>query len=187
MMKLRATRNNQMHYCDREVLQLANEEQHRLRLNGAEREAYIAFATALNLLDRNVPVLEDVSREASVLKRMRFVRTMTRNIILKINEKVNLDQLISLSNNCKDVTVTISIASEPGYYNVRRDHLHAICDQAMESCRISCAMTRDQSKDCPVRRALESIPGVRDVSKAQGNTKDCPFAGMSLDWEVPEE
>lgn len=183
MMKLRATMDNKPVYYDREVLQIANEQDGRMRLTGPEREAYIGFATAMNLLDRTVPVLEKVGKETASLKRMRHARTLMRNTLIKLNGKINLDQLITMSNNVKDVTVTLSVSKEPGYCNVRWDHMQAICNYALEACSIGCAKNREQSKSCPVRKALDCIPGMREIVKERGKVDECPFAGIELDWE----
>lgn len=180
---LRATSKGEMDkWYDEAALKRLDEEQGRRRLNGAESEALIGFATASNLCTKTLPVLEKVAEETGITKRMKQIATMLHNTVPILARKVDSSQLISMANNINDVSIVLSANPTPGYCNISWADLQTICNHAMSTCEMGCALSRDESKRCPVRKALSHVPGIRDVRKSRGNTKECPFAGIALEW-----
>ena len=60
-----------------------------------------------------------------------------------------------------------------------------ICNRAMEYCDFCCTCTRDQSKDCALRKALDLVPGVKEQGKeyARKDATRCPYRGMEMEVE----
>lgn len=181
---LRATSRGELDkWYDEKALKNLDDEQGRRRLCGAEVEALIGFATASNLINRTTPVLEDLAKESEAIRRVKLAKAMLHNAVPILCRKVQSSQLITIANNINDVSITLSAYPTGGYCNIEWSNMMAICDQAMATCQMGCDKSRDESKGCPVRKALETVPGLRDVKNSRGNTKDCPFAGIELDWE----
>lgn len=181
---LRATSKGELDKCyDTKELKRLDEEQGRRRLNGAESEALIGFATASNLVNRTVPVLDTLAHELDITKRMKWLQSMLHNTVPILARKVRSSQLITIANNINDVSIILSANPTPGYCNISWADLQTICDHAMATCQMGCDKSRDESKRCPVRKALSHVPGIRDVEKSRGNTQDCPFAGIALEWD----
>ena len=168
---------------DLEMLKKVDEREGRHRISGGEVEALIAFVTAVNIIRRELPRLESMAEENGQLTKLRTVRTMALGIMNRIVKKIAQDQLITIANNVYEVIVTLSSSPVEGCYNIRRKDLHTLADSVLLSCSMSCGKSRDESKDCPVRRALENIPGLKAAAKSMGNTKDCPFSGLEMEWE----
>ena len=184
---LRATSRGELDkWYDEKALKNLDEEQGRRRLCGAEGEALIGFATADNLLDKCMPVLGDLIGESGQKRRASMISPMTRNMLYGLVRKVQANQLITIANNVNNVNITLSAVPTGGYCNIAWEHMQTICDQALATCQMGCDKSRDESKRCPVRKALDTVPGLREVRKSRGNTQDCPYADMSLEWEVPE-
>jgi len=184
---LRATSRGELDkWYDEKALKSLDEEQGRRRLCGAEVEALIGFATADNLLDKCMPVLGDLIGESGQKRRASMISPMTRNMLYGLVRKVQANQLITIANNVNNVNITLSAVPTGGYCNIAWEHMQTICDQALATCQMGCDKSRDESKRCPVRKALDTVPGLREVRKSRGNTQDCPYADMSLEWEVPE-
>ena len=145
-------------------------------------EALISFATGANLIENNMDRLARMAQETGCSTQLKRCRTMAGNLLKQLGKGVSASQLITIANNCNDTTVTISSAPTAGYCNIEWKAMHTLCDAAIDACCWCCDCTRDKSKDCGLRKALETVPGVREAIKTAGNTADCPFAGTGLDW-----
>ena len=165
------------------TLKRLDNEDGRHRLNGAQVEALLGMTTAVNLFRHCTPIMEQLARETGQLTKLRSLYTQQFNLLKDIVNSTARDQLITIANNAYDVIVTLSSSPIEGCYNMRRSDLHTLADNVLTSCAMSCGKNRDESKTCPVRRALETIPGVKAAGKQQGNSMDCPFAGLEMEWE----
>lgn len=165
-----------------ERLKAVDAEQKRRRISGAEVEAYIGFATANSLLERNVPTLERLAKETGNAIRLRQASALMGNATKALGNGVSAEQLITIANNCMNVMITISASPVEACCNIAWKALQTICDAAIAACWV-CECSRDESKSCVLRKALETVPGVREATKAAGNTVGCPFACAEMEWE----
>ena len=91
-------------------------------------------------------------------------------------------QNLSLQNNTKLVEITVTSQRMPAMINVSIDDMLSICDQALRMCELSCECSREQSKACPLRRALDTIP-CEMGSGAWEDAGKCPYRGLRVEWE----
>ena len=89
---------------------------------------------------------------------------------------------LSLQNNTKLVEITVTSQRMPAMINVSIDDMLSICDQALRMCELSCECSREQSKACPLRRALDTIP-CEMGSGAWEDAGKCPYRGQRVVWE----
>lgn len=168
-----------------EQVEALNREQNRRHITGAEMEAMICLTVGGNLLIKHAPVIYHHAEHRGKLRQLKRLITTTRNLLTTLNMAVEVRQMGSictqLENNC------ISVSSEPveGYVNIRLHDLLTICNKAMDSCSWSCTCTREESKSCELRRALELVPGVNAQGKeiARKDATKCPYRGMEMEVE----
>ena len=96
--------------------------------------------------------------------------------------KISAAQNLSLQNNTKLVDITVTSQRMPAMINVSIDDMLSICDQALAMCELSCECSREQSKACPLRRALDTIP-CEMGSGAWEDAGKCPYRGQRVAWE----
>jgi hypothetical protein len=167
---------------DADKLKEVDEREGRRRLSGGEIEALIGVTTGINIIRRSIICLEELAKETGQQRRAKLVETMVLNLLTGIARKVAQDQLITIGNNVYDVVVTLSSSGVDGCVNIRWKDMQVLADNVLLSCSMSCGKSRDESKSCPIRRALENVPGLKAAAKSQGNTKDCPFSGLEMEW-----
>ena len=170
-------------FFSKEYLKRADDEQNRRRICGAEVEAYIGLATASSLMERSAPVLERLAKDTGNGVRIKQASTLLSNATKKMGYGVSAAQLISIANNCRDVTITISSTPVDGCCNVDWKAMQAICDAALEGCCKFCGSSRSESKKCGLRKALELVPGVKQAFKGDG-ADECPFAGKEVEFTL---
>lgn len=78
----------------------------------------------------------------------------------------------------------VLVSTAPDLY----DHAEHICNRAMEQCDLCCTCTRDQSKDCLLRRAFDQVPGCKENAKkyARKDATSCPYRGMEMEVETDD-
>ena len=93
---------------------------------------------------------------------------MTDDIIREMNESVH--------NNLAEVRLTISAMPVPMCTNIRAEDLSEITKAATANCAATCMKTREESKRCPLRHALETIPGMKEAARNQAfGLSGCPY------------
>jgi hypothetical protein len=94
--------------------------------------------------------------------------------------KVSIGQVRTLNANTNQVTVTVSSARVPGCINIDADDLTHIANRALEACSMYCSCTRDESKHCRLRKALENVPSASVEGMGTDPTR-CPYAGVQME------
>lgn len=159
-----------------------DKEQGRQRLSNAALESMIAVLSARVILrthlDRLKPLLDNTGTGKMLPA---YMGGLSRELD-KVLDTVSIEQLRTILANTRDTSIIVSSNWVEPYVNVRGSVLHGLASQAMEVCSMMCAKTAHESKDCPVRKALEQVPGM-SVIKAGGGGM-CPYAGMSLEVET---
>lgn len=160
-----------------------NQEQHRRRLSGAEMEAMTAAITAGNILIQTAPVLHDQAAHIGKHSQLKRLVTQLRRLLTKLNMAVEVRQMGAVCGQLENAKICVSAEPVARYVNIRHDTLMHICNRAMEFCDMCCTCTREESKQCELRRALELVPGVKEAGKeyARKDATRCPYRGMGME------
>lgn len=162
-----------------------NREQNRRRISGREMECMTSLITAGNLIIQTAPVLMDHAHHIGKRTNLKRLVTQMRRLFQDLNMAVEVRQMGAICGQMENAHITVSADYVPGWVNIRLDDLLHICNRAMEQCDMCCTCTREQSKDCVLRRALELVPGVKDQGKeyARKDATRCPYRGMEMEVE----
>ncbi len=160
-------------------------EENRIRVSGSEQEAMMAMIAAGNLFTQAVPMLEALARHAGVLPRLRQSLTIMRKSIIAMNMHIATRQMGAIASQMADSTITISANASAAHVNIPLEDLLHICNRATETCAFSCMVTRDESKACRLRHALDLVPGCKEASKeiARRYSDRCPYRDVQLESE----
>ena len=160
-----------------------NREQNRRRLNGAELEAMTALITAGNIIIQTAPVLFDQAEHIGKKRQLKGTVTQFRRLMTKLNMAVEVRQMGAICGQLENAKICVSAEPVARYVNIRHDTLMHICNRAMEFCDMCCTCTREESKECELRRALELVPGVKEAGKdiARKDATRCPYRGMEME------
>ena len=163
-----------------------NTEQNRRRVNGAEMEAMMALITAGNILILSAPVLLDIADHIGKRSQLKRLVTQYRKLMTKLNMAVEVRQMGAICGQLENARICVSAEPVARYVNIRHDTLMHICNRAMEMCDMCCTCTREESKQCELRRALELVPGVKEQGKesARKDATRCPYRGMEMEGDV---
>lgn len=163
-----------------------NREQNRRHLNGAELEAMMALITAGNILIQTAPVLFDHAEHIGKRRQLKGLVTQFRRLMTKLNMAAEVRQMGAVCGQLENAKICVSAEPVARYVNIRHDTLMHICNRAMEFCDMCCTCTREESKQCELRRALELVPGVKEAGKeiARKDATRCPYRGMEMEGDV---
>lgn len=166
-----------------EQVERINTEQNRRRVNGAEMEAMTALVTAGNILIQTAPVLFDHAEHIGKRSQLKRLVTQYRKLMTKLNMAVEVRQMGAICGQLENAKICVSAEPVARYVNIRHDTLMHICNRAMEFCDMCCTCTREESKQCELRRALELVPGVKEAGKeiARKDATRCPYRGMEME------
>lgn len=172
-------------YTPEQVEQI-NREQNRRRLNGAEMEAMTALITAGNVIIQTAPVLFDHADHIGKRRQLKGLVTQFRRLMTKLNMAVEVRQMGAVCGQLENAKICVSAEPVARYVNIRHDTLMHICNRALEFCDMCCTCTREESKQCELRRALELVPGVKEAGKeiARKDATRCPYRGMEMEGDV---
>lgn len=169
-----------------EEVEAINREGNRQRLSGNEMEQMIGFIAAGNLLRQCAVQLADFARETGDLAFLKRVSTNLKTIAVRLATHVEVRQMGAIMNQTDRAKLTVSAEYTPAMVNIKLDDLMVLCNQAMEMCDMMCTCTRDESKNCVLRQALELVPGVKQQGKeyARKDATRCPYRGMEMEVEA---
>lgn len=162
-----------------------NRQQNRRRVTGPEMEAMTALIAAGNILIQTAPVLFDHAKHVGKLPQLKRLVTTYRRLMTKLNMAVEVRQMGAICGQFENARICVSAEPVARYVNIRQEDLLHICNRAMEQCDFLCTCTREESKQCELRRALELVPGVKDQGKqyARMDATRCPYRGMEMEEE----
>lgn len=170
------------HY-DRDKLRRIDEEQGRIRLNAEEVEGMIYLAVASMMAGSASVMLERFARTTGTLRFLRMLATMMHSAVKRLSDRVQCEQLITIANNCNGAEVSLTAHPKTGSMNIQYQHMQALVNQALVTCELTCTKTREESKTCPVRRALENVPGMKGAARerARLDCTSCPYMGLEME------
>lgn len=168
-----------------EEVERINREFNRIRLNGNEMEQMIGLISAGNLFRQCAKELEKVAEHAGARRLLRQVRSTIKTVAVRMNNHVEARQLGAIIAQTDRAKLTVSAEYTPAMVNIKLDDLLTLCNAAMEQCSWSCTCTRDESKECFLRKVLEIVPGVKETGKenARKDATKCPYRGLEMEVE----
>lgn len=166
-----------------EQVEIINREQNRRTISGREMECMMGLITAGNLIIQCAPVLMDHAHHIGKRANLKRLVTQMRRLFQALNMAVEVRQMGAICGQMENAHITVSADYVPGWVNIRLDDLLHICNRAMEMCDMMCTCTRDESKHCVLRQALELVPGVKQQGKeyARKDATRCPYRGMEME------
>ena len=169
-------------YLDKAACDAIDKDQGRIRLQNSAVEAVVVLLSCYVIGNKAAEVLEPFIKKTG---RGRMLKAHMGGISKQIDqliEGVSVSQLKTIRANTHQVSMTISAHPFETYANISHTHLLALTSQALEACGMFCDKNRTESRRCPVRKALEQIPGVLK-DKLDCDPDKCPYAGMRLEIE----
>ena len=159
----------------------------RLRIPNSGLEALVVLQAAAKTAERASQTVAPFVRKTGAGKMLRaHIGGAARHFgcvcLSYMMCKISAAQNLSLQNNTKLVEITVTSQRMPAMINVSIDDMLSICDQALELCELTCECSREQSKACPLRRALDTIP-CEIGSGAWEDAGKCPYRGLRVRWE----
>lgn len=169
-------------YSEEEVKRI-NEEYNRHRINGNEMEQMIGLVSAGNLFRQCLAELMKHAEHAGQVRFAKQVSTMVKTLAVRLASAVECRQMGAIMAQTHGAKITVAATPNPAYINIEMESLLHICNRAMEYCDFCCTCTRDQSKDCALRKALDLVPGVKEQGKeyARKDATRCPYRGMEME------
>ena len=166
-----------------EQVEAINQQQGRRRITGAEMEAMVAMISAGNMMIQAAPVLFDHAAHIGKRAQLKRLVTTMRRLMTKLNMAVEVRQMGAICGQLENAKICVSAEPAARYVNIRQEDLLHICNRAMEQCNFLCTCTREESKACKLRKALELVPGVKEQGKeyARKDATRCPYRGMEME------
>lgn len=174
-------------YTPEQVEQI-DREQKRRKISGHEMECLEAMIVAGNLMLQVAPSLYEHAADCGKRTQLKRLITQMRRLITALNMHVSVRQMGAICGQVENCHITVSADYVPGWVNIKLDDLIHICNRAMEYCDFCCTCTREQSKDCKLRKALELVPGVKEQGKenARRDATRCPYRGMEMEVDLDD-
>lgn len=148
--------------------------QDRRRFSGKEVECMLELNAGRALVSAALQGLSRVRKECGDKISPAVVGNLTR-ICNKFAGRMSSAQVISLDaqlNHGQSTVIVTTTAAPPQYVNIRHDHLLAIVKGCCEEhCAFGCTRSREESKACRIRRALDGIPGL----PGESDGIHCPY------------
>ena len=176
-----------MVYTPDEVAEI-NRIDSRRRVSGAELSAIMGLIAAGNVLVSTAPELYDHAEHIGKQSQLKRLVTTYRHLMVDLNMHLDITQMNTIAGNMANAHISLSSNPVPPMVNIRLEDLLHICNRAMEQCDLCCTCTRDQSKDCLLRRAFDQVPGCKDTAKkyARKDATSCPYRGMEMEVETDD-
>lgn len=168
-----------------EEIRAINEAQGRHRISGEEAEGMMALIAATNILTPCVDTLADHARRSACLKWLRMGKTLIRKAVVMMNGKLDVRQMNAIASQMIDATISVSANPLPPMINIALEDMLHICNRALETCEMVCSCTREESKHCRLRAALDCVPGAKEQAKerARADASKCPYKGIEMEVE----
>ena len=168
-----------------EQVDAINREQNRRSISGREMECMQGMITAGNLIIQCAPVLLDHAAHIGKRANLKRLVTQMRRLFQQLNMSVEVRQMGAICGQVENAHISVNADYKSGWINIKLDDMLHICNRAMEYCDFCCTCTREQSKECQLRKALELVPGVKDQGKeyARKDATKCPYRGLEMEVE----
>lgn len=168
--------NGKQYAMTDDIIREMNEMQGRRRLTGGELDGVIMMQAGVNALLAGADSCARYMSERKLNRRVKPCVAQLQNAVQDMLDHVEAKQFISIHNNLAETRLTISSLPVPMCTNVRTEDLSEITKAATANCAATCMKTLAESKYCPLRRALETIPGMKEAARDQAfGLNGCPY------------
>ena len=157
----------------------------RKRLTNDQVEAMVVARGCLVMLRRTIESLKPFIKATGAGRMFSAGVGLVYKMIEQMMCKVSSAQCKTMDANTRGVVVTVSSVKVPAMINVSQGDMSMIVDRALEACEMYCTASCQESKDCPLRRALEQVPMLGGVKRNAG-VEDCPYKGVRLEVDGDE-
>lgn len=157
----------------------------RVKLYNDQFEAMVVARGCLVMLRGTLEQLMPFAKATGTGKMLAAGVGLVRRCIEQMMCKVSSAQCQTMDANTRGVTVTVSSVKVPGMVNIAQSDLTMITDRALEACEMYCTANCQESKECPLRKALEQVP-MLGGAKRTASVEDCPYKGVRLEVEEDE-
>lgn len=152
----------------------------RVRIPNSAMEAMVTLQAAMIVARKAADAIKPTIRKTGCGRMLKAHIGGMRRCIGDILCKVSASQNRTLQANTQLVTVTVSSAKAPAMINIPIEDMVAISNRALEMCAFSCSCTREQSKECQLRRAFEQVAS-SCVEAVRDDPTKCPYAGTGFE------
>ena len=159
--------SNTLHTATNDELRRVDEHQHRQTFTSSQLDAMIRLNAGKVLVMQALEDLEPLLKQAHA----QWAKPLSRGIHTaaeRIAKLMSWKQLRSMDNQLNHGRGRVLVTTDQtpqGCTNIRNDDLAALCEGTLEYCAMSCFKTREESRSCPKRQALETVPGLRGVEE----------------------
>lgn len=176
------TMSAKMASLDKNLCKEIDQSEGRVRLNGEGLEAMIVFLSMRLLLRKATESLKPFLAKTKAARMIWAVLGLLDKLADDMLNHVSVAQLKTIYANTNEIVVSLSCGKMNSYANISYEHMHALASKALESCELLCTRTREESKDCPMRKAMDHVPGICHRKLTKDPTQ-CPYAGAAFDVE----
>lgn len=157
----------------RDEMRRIDELQNREHLFRGQTESLIALQVGAQLVMNNAGVVQAHAQHSGVGRLLKCAVSYLSHAVQQMLHHVSTDQVITMSNNLTNATVTVSSTPTEQCVNVRQEDARVICRAAQYFCRHECLYTSQEAKGCPLRRSLDTVPGLPVEDDLV--VEDCPY------------
>lgn len=155
----------------------------RERLNNSGIESLVALQACDTVGQKAYASIDKFVKKTGAGKMLKAQIAGMRKSLRDIMSKVSVSQIRTLQANTQLVNITVTSSRVPAMVNIDVEDLTHICNRALEMCAFSCACTREESKECRLRQALEQVAS-SCVEAVRSDPTKCPYAGTSFEAEL---
>lgn len=168
----------------------AKAEGRRQRINGAEMDALMRYNAGYSLLMdamKGGGLTKMAERACADIEAIKEHLDALKLYYATLENAVSAHQLKSLDAQVDDFSVVVTTGMPPqGYTAIGEADLAALTQAVTKDhCGYMCTRTRDGAKSCPVRKALDAIPGMRQYRDESPDA--CPYSLADMPEPEPEE
>ena len=158
-----------------------DEKEGRRRVAGYELDALVMLNVGRVFLHTAMEDVKKFAKEVGVYQKIAPSMTMLDNACRTMTDHISRRQCQSIDANYNQVTVSISSLPVPQWTNIKQTDLSTIINQATRMCSLDCTCSREQAKRCELRKALDTVPGMKEASRSAFDQDDCcPYLIFSV-------
>lgn len=143
-------------------------------------EAMVVLIACAQVAARAAETIAPFVRRTGAGRMLKAQAAGMKKSIGELMQKISSAQNRTIQNNSNLVNITVTAARVPAMINIDGDDMEHICNRALEMCAFSCDCTREESKGCRLRHALEQIP-LAAAAPLRSDPNQCPYAGARLE------
>ena len=155
-------------------------EDNRIEFTAREREAFLEFIGAFDLMKRNFPKLERVLGNVKYGKRdSKMVASVLTKLYEELLDLMTYEQLVALRKNMEKVSTTVRVTKMLDDGGNGRWLSFKVIMELVKGCHDKCLMCSGTGKefyDCTLRKALNELPTDLQILESKTRQKGkCPY------------